>query len=373
MTEWHRGQSEIQPSPPPDVKPPQIEPPSREDVDPPAGQCGLELISPLEDVPTLDSELVGYLRQIGICRVDSFLELELEDAVSQLGAYGITQDIVQRRQREILMMLYVAVTPLEAQLLVACGVPDPERLGRADEGVLLRRVETILDRPQAASRFGTADLYSLQRILGWIQKARRSTYRGRAPRARLSQTNRSKTPRDVSQRRLPITLRDSTELKDSDNRDTVKIHSDCEMRFYLEPSDPVVDAPSIGPKTAARLHEIDIHTLADLFIFDAEDVAVQLGERRITSDTVLRWQLQAQLVCRIPNLRGHDAQILVACGVEDPGKLATLDASSFLQQVNRFVATKEGQRILRNGKRPDLAEVTSWIECSQNARQLRAA
>jgi hypothetical protein len=274
------------------------------------------------------------------------------------------------------MMLYVAATPLEAQLLVACGVPDPERLSRADEGVLLRRVETILERPQAASRFGTADQYSVERIRGWIQIAQGSAYRGQAPRSVLSDAIRSQSaPRATTKGRSHVTSKraDSAPPKTDPTRDTVRLRPAREMRFYLDPNDQVVGAPSIGPKTAERLQGVDIHLVADLLRADSDEVAARLNERRFTPETILRWQLQAQLVCRVPNLRSHDAQILVACGVEDPEKLATLDAGNFLQQVTRFVETKEGQRILRSAKRPDLAEVTAWIQWSENARQLKAA
>ena len=135
----------------------------------------------------------------------------------------------------------------------------------------------------------------------------------------------------------------------------------------------MVDAPSIGPKMAERLHEIDIYTISNLLDADPANVAAQLDDRRISQDTVEQWQLQSQLVCRIPNLRGHDAQILVACGVEDPVTLSSLDAATFLQKVTKFVDSKDGQRVIRNNKKPDLAEVTAWIEWSESARQLRAA
>ncbi len=374
-TERHREQSQPAAPDPPTVQPP-FEPPQRDDVDPPSGEYGLQRISPLDDVPTLDKEILGYLHELGVHRVDAFLELDLERVESQLGLYGITAEIIQRRQREILMMLYVAATPLEAQLLVACGVPDPERLSRADEGVLLRRVETILERPEAASRFGTADQYSVERIRGWIQIAQGCAYRGHAPRSVLSDAIRSQSaPRATTKGRSRVTSKrtDSAPSKTAQTRDTVRLRPARELRFYLDPNDPVVSAPTIGPKTAERLQGVDIHLVADLLRADPDEVAARLNERRITRETILRWQLQAQLVCRVPNLRSHDAQILVACGVEDPEKLATLDAGNFFQQVTRFVETKEGQRILRNAKRPDLAEVTAWIQWSENARPLKAA
>jgi hypothetical protein len=77
------------------------------------------------------------------------------------------------------------------------------------------------------------------------------------------------------------------------------------------------------------------------------------------------------MVCRIPNLRGHDAQILVACGVTSPDTLATADPAGLLGRVQQFVQTPEGKRILRNSPAPDLEEVSAWIRWAQQARPLR--
>lgn len=151
------------------------------------------------------------------------------------------------------------------------------------------------------------------------------------------------------------------------------MNSDPGLRFYLEPEDPIVDAPSIGPKTAEKLNAVDVFTVSQLLAADPVRLAERLNDKRITSEGIQQWQLQAELVCCIPNLRGHDAQILVGCGVEDPITLASMDASSFLPKVTRFVESKEGQRAIRNAKKPDLAEVTAWIQWSELARQLQAA
>lgn len=78
-------------------------------------------------------------------------------------------------------------------------------------------------------------------------------------------------------------------------------------------------------------------------------------------------------MCAIPNLRGHDAQILVACGIEKPAELAGMNPQALLDIVLPFSETKEGARILRNGKKPDLAEVTDWIDAANNVRSLQAA
>ena len=140
-------------------------------------------------------------------------------------------------------------------------------------------------------------------------------------------------------------------------------------RFYLELNSPVVDAPSIGPKTADRLISIGINTVADLLRVDPQQAAIQLGNP--AAHAVIReWQAQATLVCRIPNLRGHDAQFLVACRVLTPEQLRGCEPRKLLEQVMAFVNTTAGQRLLRGGTAPDLAEVTEWIIAARDARSL---
>ncbi len=140
-------------------------------------------------------------------------------------------------------------------------------------------------------------------------------------------------------------------------------------RFYLELHSPVVDAPSIGPKTAERMHSIGIHTIADLLKMDPGQAAEKLGNRAAT-DLVRDWQDQSRLVCCVPNLRGHDAQFLVACQVRTTEQLRTRDPRQLLQQVETFLGTTTGQRLLRGGRPPDLAEVTEWIVAAREARSV---
>ena len=131
-------------------------------------------------------------------------------------------------------------------------------------------------------------------------------------------------------------------------------------------------APSIGPRTAERLEAVGIRTVRDLLAADPERAAAQLAYRRIKADTIRLWQHQARLVCQIPQLRGHDAQILVACGITDSAALAGMEPGQLDAIVAPFVETKEGQRIVRSSKKPDLEEVTNWISWANQARPLAA-
>lgn len=144
-------------------------------------------------------------------------------------------------------------------------------------------------------------------------------------------------------------------------------------KFYLEIGSRIEDAPSIGPKTARRLEAIDIHTVSDLLQCDPKKTAAQLKSSHIDAALVARWQKEAELVCRVPRLRGHDAQILVGCGVDDAEDLLGRKAGPLLAEIEDFLATPAGEKALRGNPRPDLAEVEGWLEAALDARPLTTA
>ncbi len=163
------------------------------------------------------------------------------------------------------------------------------------------------------------------------------------------------------------------EARETRRPEAIKLAETARLKFYLELASPVVDAPSIGPRMAARLEKLGIYTVDQLLAANAEALTDKLNLRRIDAATIGAWQEQARLVCRIPNLRGHDAQLLVACNLTSPEELATMQAASVLSQVLVIAESSEGQRILRGSKHPDLAEVKDWLHWASQCRSLNAA
>jgi predicted flap endonuclease-1-like 5' DNA nuclease len=144
-------------------------------------------------------------------------------------------------------------------------------------------------------------------------------------------------------------------------------------RFFLDLDSPVVDAPSIGPRMARRLAAIGVETVADFLELSPEQAASRLGIKSFDPATLRGWQTQAQLVCRIPELRGHDAQLLVEAGVSRPEEIAGMNPLELWEQLAPVLETPAAARILRGAAQPDLDEIERWIACSRQARGLRAA
>ena len=145
------------------------------------------------------------------------------------------------------------------------------------------------------------------------------------------------------------------------------------LRFFLNRTSTIDKAPSIGPRTAQMLEAIGIRTVEELMNMTAERISEKLSHRRLTPQVIQQWQHQSRLMCQIPELRGHDAQILVACGITTPEGLAGQNPASLLATVEPFSNTKEGEQIIRHGRMPDLAEVTEWVQWAANARAFKAA
>jgi hypothetical protein len=150
---------------------------------------------------------------------------------------------------------------------------------------------------------------------------------------------------------------------------TVEAESDDEPRRMasITRDDPVVDAPSIGRKTAKQLAKAGITTIGDLLDCDPDMVELELNVRHITSEAIRIWQDQTQLMMDVPGLRVHDAQLLVGAGITTREDLANASARTIFELAMEFLATPEGERVLRDDQVLHEDEVEEWIEMAQDA------
>lgn len=147
----------------------------------------------------------------------------------------------------------------------------------------------------------------------------------------------------------------------------------AEKRFYLGLDNDIVDAPSIGPRTAERLRAVGVYTVRDLLNCDVDTLAPNITARHITASVLTDWKDQARLVCTVPFLRGTHAQLLVGAGYRTPQRVAAADQSELMSAILRFATTREGQSVLRNGPPPEPEKVDAWVRNAGEAELERAA
>ena len=164
--------------------------------------------------------------------------------------------------------------------------------------------------------------------------------------------------------------RSPSSSNDNDERQEEIDAPAASRRFYLTPDDNVVDGPSIGPKTAERLHPHGIVTVRDLLKAEPAALAVLVNTRHITSETIVGWQDQARLMCTVPGLRGTHAQLLVGAGYNSGDAIADAEPDKLCADVLAFAVTTAGLRLLRNGEPPDIEKIKGWLEA---ARSMQAA
>ncbi len=201
-----------------------------------------------------------------------------------------------------------------------------------------------------------------------ISEARRQIASQAAALAELASSEKSR-PAPQALPEIPATAtaaRTETAEKRAPNiepiADNTSAATNRSPRVYLSKQDDIVDAPSIGERTAGRLASAGILTVADLLRADPDEVAETVDYRHIDAKTIRLWQEQARLVMEIPGLRGTHAQLLAGAGYRTAQAVAEADAAELSAAILRFASTNDGQRLLRDGAAPDIEKIRSWIE-----------
>ena len=133
------------------------------------------------------------------------------------------------------------------------------------------------------------------------------------------------------------------------------------LRLYLAASDNLEAAPSIGAKTAKRFAGIGVTTVSGFLAHRPGELASLLGSRSITAQAIADWQAQARLVMAVPGLRGTHAQLLTGSGYRDVAAILAAEPGKLCADVLAFSVTSNGQRLLRDGRAPDIEKIRTWI------------
>ena len=333
----------------------------------------LSKFSSWDEFPILGRETEALFEIVGIRSVGDLLAAAPEKVAQQICQPDITQNTVRLWQVHIGLMCNIPnVTIHDAQLLAAVGVKTPSDLCNANLGHLLQSIETFL-----SSSRGQRFALTRERIrCPKVDRLQLNNWQDGALRHRnrwlnyLERENKDSSidSQDVQQHPAP---RDRQ--PDSKKQQSKKHSPEQKLFFTLNCSNDVEAAPSIGPKTADRLAQVGIRSVADLLSANPESVAEELDTNHINAKMVASWQQQARLVCQIPQLPGYGAQLLVASGFTDPEQLANTSVDVLVGKVLSICKTKKGQRIMRSGDAPERDKIAKWIECAAHRRPLEAA
>jgi predicted flap endonuclease-1-like 5' DNA nuclease len=141
----------------------------------------------------------------------------------------------------------------------------------------------------------------------------------------------------------------------------------------LSLTDDLVDAPSIGTKTAARFAAIGVTTVAQFLAGNPEKLSRAINARWIKPETIVDWQDQARLVMAIPELCAYKAQLLVGVDCRHKADLAKQNAKALHAQLATFAGTSNGKRVLRSNRLPTVEDVGSWIRSAADDSLKRTA
>jgi hypothetical protein len=141
-------------------------------------------------------------------------------------------------------------------------------------------------------------------------------------------------------------------------------------RAALSPDADIVDAPSIGPKSAKRLNDVGIDTVGDFLKAHPIALAARLDHAHLTPVVLTAWQDQARLMCVLADLRAADAKLLVGAGYRTLEAITNVEPDQFSADILRFALTAEGMELLRDGQVPDVERLRLW---AVDARAAKAA
>lgn len=341
----------------------------------------LQTSSPVKLIPSLGEQMSRRLGALGVRTVGDLVELDPDNSEMPLDALQISAATLRMWKAEARLLVCVAgLTGRDAQLLAMCGVHSPAELAESDVMSLFGRIAQIRSRQSLGNStpwlLQQPEWPSQSQVEYWIRQGRNArTWKAalqwsdsRKANLRTMQTKKQSGSSDR-------VLTSESSPRTGDDRRVVEheIQNSENWKFYLFTHSPIVDAPSIGPRMAERLKAIGIHTVAQLLKASPVEIARRLKRREVTAETVTDWQHQSRMMCTVPQMRGHDVQVLVTCKITNAEMLASMTPAELYARIKPFVHSKEGTRLLRSSKVPDLEEVTDWIHFARQAPSVKAA
>ncbi|HMO87091.1 MAG TPA: DUF4332 domain-containing protein, partial [Lacipirellulaceae bacterium] len=334
----------------------------------------LALDASLAEFPVLGGDTAQAFAGLGLRTIEDLLAADAADVARRLAHPSVTIEAVRLWQRHTSLMCFVpGVSLIDAQVLEACDVAAPDVLFTIDPRLLAESIARFLATERGRRFIAARHRFTAERLAALQKHARRQRDRWHLLSPRFAWAERPAPVKPVRHASAPAASskrrRNASALKP---RLALGTHHRS-LRFFLDRSRPVAEAPSIGPVAAEKLAAVGVRTVADLLNAHPRSTAEELDDRNISAATLTRWQHQARLACRIPELRGYGAQLLVACGFVEPEQIAATAGAELLSKIRSVCRTPLGRRCLRGGEIPTAERVAAWIRHAGQTRPLEAA
>ena len=369
-------------------------------------------VLPLEGDTMMSASLVRWLAGQGITTWGALADADLQGLKKRQGLVAWNDRVEAWHATAKLLCRGGVPGVFDARVLAACEVTEPKELDRYPAFELLQRIRALGAHEEGRRLLAAGSDEELTRLCGWVsslehaRSMREFGYRD-ATVAETSQESSSKATEAISREdrkerkgdpsSKERAARPSREKDAAGKRKTLRFDPAAQrvpmegserrrrlagaardergerLRFHLELESDVELAPSIGPKGAEKLRRLGIESISDFLAADPEDLATELALSRVDGETLESWQRQTELVLRVPNLRGHDAQLLVACGVTTAEALQKAEARELWERISPMAQSSEGRRILRGAPAPTPSEIKSWIRWARHTRTVRVA
>lgn len=301
-----------------------------------------------DPVSGLDSRLRGCLSQlIGLCVTGWARVLE-----------RAAHDAEQARDRPLPQQRTTLAT-----VLAGIRVPKQVWLRRIEHRAEHRKVVGLIDEFEQTgivSKFLPSEVRVLEKVRKVHDRERQFNQRLLAktaqPRIRILEES-VRQEETISQ---PETVSESVPMPSSNP--TIRVESPQSEPYRLHVEDDLVEAPSIGPKTASRFAAIGIHQVGDFLSEKPEDIAGRLATRWITAATVRTWQCQSILMCQLPGMLARETQMLVGAGYPTADKIARSKSDTIRADILPYAETVAGLRQLRGEQPPTLPRIEQWVD-----------
>jgi hypothetical protein len=330
----------------------------------------LTLQASIGDFPVLGNDTAKTFAAIGIHTVEDLLKASADRVAEQLKRPAISAATVRLWQAHMSLMCFVPGVSLnDAQVLAANEVQSPEALFAADMRLVVAEIDRFFSTERGRRFASLRSRFTRDRLVELQKLARTQRDRWQRVCAGFSRTDRPALAPITPTRAAKVRTKPATVAALNAEQRTPR----KPLEFLLDRTSPVAQAPSIDAAAAEQLAKVGVRTVADLLNANPEAAAEEIGEPQVTAALISRWQSEARLACRIPELRCSGAQLLVASGFTEPEQVAGADAAELFRKVRDVCRSPKGKRLLREGKAPSRERIAQWIRHAAHMRPLEAA